>query len=96
MPIIYDAPIVEQKSINSSEIIGFSVNLRDMVIDLMYLDGNRDINNVFTPIEEMKNIHLTGQEVSDIIINNPDIYNSLKILVNNLILQTKNTSGTII
>lgn len=96
MPIIYDVPIVEQKSINSSEPTGLSVNLKDCVIDIMYVDGNRAINGIFTSVGEMKNIHLTGSEFSDIIINNPTIYSSLKTLVNNLIIQTKNTTGSIV
>jgi len=96
MPVIYDAPIVEQKTIRSSEIVGFSVNLRDSIFDVMYNDGNRDEGGVFTAVGEMKNVHLQGQAVIDIIIANPTIYASLKTLINTLIIESKGVTGTIV
>ena len=96
MPVIYDTPIVEQKTINSSEIVGFSVNHRDSIFDVMYNDGRRDAGGVFTPIGEMKNLHLSGQAVIDIITANPLIYAGLKTLINDLIMESKGVAGTIV
>ena len=96
MPVIYDAPIVEQKTINSSEIVGFSVNLRDSIFDVMYNDGMRDAGGVFIAVGEIKNVHLAGQAVIDIVTANPTIYASLKTLINNLIMESKGVTGTIV
>lgn len=96
MPVVYDSPIIEQKSINASQAKGFSVNLRDGIIDIIYEDGNRDADGIFTAIGEAKNIHLGRIEYDAMVVANPTVYGALKQLINNQILLAKSQTGTII
>lgn len=96
MPVAYDSPIIEQTSINASQAKGFCVNLRDGIVDIIYEDGNRDAEGVFTAVGEDKHIHLGKAEYDAMVVANPTVYGALKILINNQILLAKNQTGTIV
>lgn len=96
MPLRFDNPVTTQIVLNSSEVQGFSINNKAGIMDIQYYDGNLDVNNVFTPVGELKNLHIEGNDFTAILIANPTLYPMLKNIVNNLVAQSKGLTGVVV
>lgn len=93
MPVSYATPIVSTLTINASEAQGLSVNNKGRILDIPYYDGN--LNGViFTPIGEMKNLHIEGAAFDAVLAAYPTLYPTLKGIINTLIAQSKGVAGT--
>lgn len=94
MPVKYSTPIVVTHSVDASEAQGLSVNNKLKIIDIPYYDGTLDINGIFTPIGEIKNVHISGTDFDAILVAYPTLYPLLKSIINALIAQSKGVFGT--
>lgn len=97
MPLNLTAPvnIVTPQTAEAINVIGFSVNNDQKIIDVVYEMGNY-INSVFTKVGDRKTLHMNSSEFTTFLTNNPTLQPMLKSVLYGIIMSREGLAGTIV